>query len=375
MSWILGGIYCGLLWLVFARLRLFKLTLPTAMVAASVGPGLIIALLFCAQYYHPFTSNARVFQKVVPITAQLRQAGRVTEIIVKPNVPVKLGDVLFRVDPQPYVNTVRRLTSVVAEATQGKKVAEASIELANASLARANADLVFATADRDRNAQLIANNTVSKQAFELSVTRYVEAEAQLNQATASLTQSHLSVELAVAKIDQAQLQLADAKYDLEQTIIYAPDNGYVTNLQLQKGMMVGGAVGGAVMSFVVDKNPESHGIVVAAFGQKNFLRIKTGHYAEIALHNYPGEIYTGRVIDTIDINGSGQLTASGQIPDDLGGPQESIFAVRIKLDNSDKLRLPGGTQAQVAVYTENIQIAGIPIMFLIRAQSWLRYIM
>jgi hypothetical protein len=59
----------------------------------------------------------------------------------------------------------------------------------------------------------------------------------------------------------------------------------------------------------------------------------------------------------------------------LGSSKEATFAVRIKLDNSAKLRIPAGTQAQVAIYTERVQIAGIPIMFLIRAQSWLRYVM
>ena len=106
MSWILALIYCGLLWLIFAKLKLLKFSLPLAILAASVGPSLIVALLFCAQYYHPFTSTARVFQQVVPVIPQLRQPGRVTEIAVKPNVPVKTGDVLFRVDEVPYQNNV-----------------------------------------------------------------------------------------------------------------------------------------------------------------------------------------------------------------------------------------------------------------------------
>lgn len=48
MSWILGLVYCGLLWLVFAKLKLLRLSLPLAILAASLGPALIIALLFCA---------------------------------------------------------------------------------------------------------------------------------------------------------------------------------------------------------------------------------------------------------------------------------------------------------------------------------------
>ena len=49
------------------------------------------------------------------------------------------------------------------------------------------------------------------------------------------------------------------------------------------------------------------------------------------------------------------------------------FALRRQLDERD-LRLPGGSRGQVAIYTEDLQIAGIPVMFLIRAKSWLNYL-
>lgn len=95
----------------------------------------------------------------------------------------------------------------------------------------------------------------------------------------------------------------------------------------------------------------------------------------MALYGYPGQIFTGRVLNTIDVSGAGQLSASGILPSDLGGMQPAMFVAKIKLNDSDQLRLPGGSQAEVAVYTEDVQIAGIPVMFLIRAQSWMRYVM
>jgi multidrug resistance efflux pump len=375
MSWILALVYCGLLWLIFAKLRLLKFSLPLAVLAASVGPSLIIALLFSAQYYHPFTSTARVYQYVVPVIPQLRQPGRVTEIAVKPNVTIKSGDVLFRVDEVPYQNTVDRLSAAFDEARQSQQVAVASVDLAEATLARADSNLKFATRDRDRNEKLMESNAVSKAEYDLSMNRFAEADAAVLQAKASLTQARLSIDLANAKIEQVTTQLADAKYDLQQTTVVAPGDGFVTNLQLQEGMLVGGAGGAAVMSFVLDDNEDTHGIVVAAFNQKNYLRIKEGQYAEVALYGYPGEIFTGRVVNTIDISGEGQLSASGMLPTDLGSARPARFAVKIKLDQADALRLPGGSQAQVAVYTEDIQIAGIPVMFLIRAQSWIRYLL
>ncbi len=375
MSWILALIYCGFLWLIFAKLKLLKFSLPLAILAASVGPSLIIALLFCAQYLHPFTSTARVYQQVIPIIPQLRQSGRVTEISVKPNVPVKTGDVLFRVDEVPYQNNVARLSAVLEEAKQSEKVAVASVELADASLARAESNLKFVTRDRDRNERLMESNSVSQSEYDVSMARFAEADAAVTQATASLTQARLSIDLAKAKIEQVATQLADATYDLQQTTVVAPGDGYVTNLQLRNGMLVGGAGATDVMSFILEQNAETRGIVVAAFNQKNYLRIKEGQYAEVALFGYPGEIFTGRVLNTIDITGAGQLSASGTLPSDLGDAIPAKFAVKIKLDRGDEMRLPAGSQALVAIYTEEVQIAGIPVMFLIRAQSWIRYLL
>jgi multidrug resistance efflux pump len=373
MSWILGGIYCGLIWLIFAKLRLIKLTLPIAIIVGSVGPALIVALLFCAQYYHPFTSNARVFKQTVPIVPQLGQPGRVTNIVAQANQAIQRGDVLFEVDRVPYENAVKRLTTAVEEARQNQQVAKSSVVLAEATLKRANANLEFATADRDRKAELIKTNAISDEDNDLAIARYAEASAALTQAEAALVQARLGVELASKKIDQVQTQLDDAKYDLSQTTVLAPGDGYVTNMQLSEGMLVGGA-SGAVMTFVLDSTQQNQGVLVAAFNQKNYLRIKEGQYCEVALFGYPGEIFTGQVLNTIDVTGAGQLQASGVLPSDLGPRAPAQFAVRIKLDD-ESVRLPGGAQAQVAVYTENMQVAGIPVMFLIRAQSWIRYLM
>jgi len=234
MSWILGGIYCGVLWLVFAKFKLLKLSLPVAIVAASVGPGLIVALLFCAQYFHPFTSNARVFQGTVPIVPQLRQAGRVLEVIATPNTPIKQGEILFTVDPVPYDNAVARLEASLKEAEQSQAVAEASIDLAKATLDRATANFKFATRDRDRLEKLFAAKSASQQDLDTSNNRYAEASATTAQADASLVQAELSVDLAKTRIAQTETQLADAKYDQQQTVVTAPGDGFVTNLQLQK---------------------------------------------------------------------------------------------------------------------------------------------
>lgn len=373
MSWILGGVYCGLIWLIFARLKLLRLSLPIAIILASAGPSLIVALLLCAQYLHPYTPSVIALEKIDPISVQLTQPGRVVEVLAEPNTPIRQGEVLFRVDPQPYQIAIRQSEAALAQAEQNVILATSSVALAEANLRRTESDLKYAETDRDRQEKLRESNATSQQALELSQTRYEQASSAFIQAEERLKQARLNVEVSASRVAQAQNELEAAKYDLAQTTVEAPADGFITNVQVRPGLLVS-ANTGPVMTFVHDVASDPDGIVVATFQEKNYLRIKSGQYAEVALNGYPGRILTGRVVNTIDVSGAGQLEAGGRLPSSLGSGAPTRFAVRIKLDATD-LRLPGGAQGQAAVYTEDIQIAGIPVMFLIRAKSWLRYLL
>ena len=77
----------------------------------------------------------RVVKYVVPVVSQVR--GRVIEVPVENNRPVKKGDVLFRIDPTPYQNEVHSLEAKLAsdEAKVGadrQRLAEAQAKLTDA---------------------------------------------------------------------------------------------------------------------------------------------------------------------------------------------------------------------------------------------------
>ncbi len=372
MSWILAGIYCGFVWLVFAKLKLLRLTLPIAIVLASAGPLLIVALLFCAQYFHPYTPMAIVVEKIDPISVQLTQPGRVTEVLVEPNVEIRKGDVLFRVDEEPYRNAVEVNEASLAQAIQNVELAKSSVDLAEATTGRTKGDLEYAESELARTRTLRESNAVSQKDLEQAETVYKQAIAADAQANERLQQATVNVQVAISQVQQAETTLKNSRYNLEQTTIVAPADGYVTNLQVRPGLLVS-AGSGPVMTFIRKDSSSPRGIVVATFAEKSYLRIKPGQYTELAMDGYPGEILTGRVLSAIDVSGTGQLDASGRLPTSLVGQTPTLFAVNIQLDDP-KLRLPGGAQGQAAVYTEDIQIAGIPVMFLIRAKSWLNYL-
>jgi multidrug resistance efflux pump len=92
------GIYMLLIWLIFAKLRLIRLSLPIAIVLAAVGPGFAFFILLSMNNYHPSSSDARVFQRIVQIVPHLTTPGRVAEIVAQPNAPIRKGGVIFKID-------------------------------------------------------------------------------------------------------------------------------------------------------------------------------------------------------------------------------------------------------------------------------------
>jgi multidrug resistance efflux pump len=167
-------------------------------------------------------------------------------------------------------------------------------------------------------------------------------------------------------VAQTRQQLEQAEYNLDEATVRAPCDGYVSNLQLLPGAIVSASA--SVMPFVCDRDETNRGVVVASFMQGPYLSIKPGAYAEAVFPMYPGRVFPGKVLTTIDLASEGQLTATGLFPG-IETPHNARFAVRIKLDDGDDLRLPAGTQGSAAVYSGQVQIAGVIRMAVMRANS------
>jgi multidrug resistance efflux pump len=96
-------------------------------------------------YNHPFTTNARIYVPVTPILPTVK--GRVVEVPVRSNTPLKEGDVLFRIDPKPYEYVVDEKKAALAEAEQNVSQLKASLDQATAAAERVNAQLSLRAAE------------------------------------------------------------------------------------------------------------------------------------------------------------------------------------------------------------------------------------
>jgi len=123
---------CIVIFKVF-RIPVNQWSLSTAVLGGIAG---IAHLLIAMAYNHPFSANA-IYFSVTPVYAGVR--GRVIDVPVQANFPLKAGDVLFRIDPSPYQYVVDQKKALLAEAERNVGQLKASFEAAAAATNRADA--------------------------------------------------------------------------------------------------------------------------------------------------------------------------------------------------------------------------------------------
>jgi multidrug resistance efflux pump len=369
------SVYMLIVWLIFAKLKLIRLSLPIAIVLAAVGPAFAFFVLLSMNNYHPSSTDARVFQRVVQIVPHITTPGRVGEILTQPNTPIKKGDVIFKIDPQSFQFEVDRLEAALAAAQQSVPQLKSSLDQASAGVEKATAQLNLAKVELERQQELFTKQVVAQAALDRAQRNAETAEQAVAEVRAAEDRARLAYQSNIGSdntaVAQVRQQLAAAKYNLDESVVRAPCDGYAVNLQLVPGAVVSAAA--SVLPFVCDRDEANLGMVVASFMQGPYLRIKPGEYAEVIFPMYPGRVFPGKVVTTIDIASEGQLTATGLFPG-IGSPSNARFAVRIRLDDAERLRLPAGAQGDAAIYSGHVQIAGVIRMALMRITSWTNYL-
>jgi multidrug resistance efflux pump len=374
MELLLILIYVSFCYVVF---KLFKIpvnqwSLATATLGGIVGIALLMLIM---NYNHPFTTNARIYFSVTPILPGVK--GRVVEVPVQANMPLKQGDELFRIDPKPYEYVVEQKKALLAEAEQNVKQLKASLAQATAAAERAKAQFDLAQQNYDRQFELFQKNIIAQATLD-TYTRNLEtarqslagARAEEERARLAYSSEINGVNTTVARLTA---ELADAQFDLDQTVTRAPGGGFVTQMALRPGMYVVPAPLRPVMVFVnTDKDDQA---LSAAFQQNSLQRVKAGDDAEVAFDAVPGRVFKARVRIVLDAIAAGQMQATGTLVD-FGAPTGGGRAVAV-IDVEDDMsgyQIPLGAAGQVAIYTEHWHHVSLIRKILLRMRSWENYV-
>lgn len=225
----------------------------------------ILAVWFVWNYYmqSPWTRDGKIRAEQVDVTPQV--SGSILSLNVKDNQFVKAGETLFTIDPTPW------------------KIA---LMNADAKLAKAQSELSRASNEAARRRGLSANAISAE-----------DREA-----------SSMALKVALANADAAKAEHAHAHWQLSQTDVKAPVDGWVTNLTTRVGNYA--AMGHPVFALI-----DSHSFYVVGYFEETKLRhIREGDRADIVLYSdnkkLQGHVSSiGRAIHDQSLTADGSLVA------------------------------------------------------------------
>jgi multidrug resistance efflux pump len=388
MEVILLLIYSFFVWLIFFKFKWLPWNFVSQVVVISLPIFAMTALILVLNVVAPSSSDVRAINYVVQVVP--RVTGRVIEVPIEPNRPLRKGDVLFRIDPVPYQQQLAALEAKLPELS-------AKLDSADAYQRELGEQLRGARATREALAvRLQLAQRRERQTGELATagagTRFDHEQAQTEAASlrsdlvnttaqmaqvqqklsAQTTDGELSeVAQARAGMVQLQAQIVEARWQLEQTVVRAPADGSVINLQLREGSYAASLPLTPVMSFV-----EREQWIIAMFAQNELGNVAPGNEAEIALKVYPNRIIKCRVDSVVWASGTGQLPISGMVPQTGLTPlPPGRIAVRLRPDGRDRdVFIAMGAQGQGAIYTEHGALIHIVRRVILRVGSKLDWL-
>jgi multidrug resistance efflux pump len=275
-----------------------------------VGLALWAAVSLYVRYVeHPWTRDGQVRANIVGIAP--RVSGPIIHVAVHDNQQLRKGDLLFEIDPSDF---------------------QAQVDFAAGQLQNDEATLKQQQQNLERQTDLYRNNVTARQDFQNAQDSFSAAQAQVISAKASL-------ELA--------------KLNLSYTKVFAPVDGYVTNMDTSDGTYV---TAGKQLMALVDTNSFW---IAGYFKETQLPHIRVDQKAIITIMGYENQPFQGVVrsvgwgIYVQDGSGSSAtalLPSVNQTIDWVRLPQR--FPVRIQVFGNSPMPLRIGQTVSVAMTSQ-----------------------
>lgn len=366
--------YVAFAWSIFKifKIPVNKWTVPTAALGGVVLIGTLILLM---NYNHPYTFLAQKAVISIPITPQV--TGIVSEVTDKQNVLIEKGEILFKIDATRYQARVDRLQADLITAVHNMQVLKGQLDeaIANTLGVTAERDRLYKDYQRYTRGSRAKVNPFSESDIDHARQNYLAQDALVKGSVAEQAQIRSQID-SVLNGEQSQIvslkaQLAEAKYNLDQTVIRAPSNGYVTQVLIRPGTYAAALPLRPVMVFI----PEQKRQIIAQFRQNSLLRLQSGDEAEVVFNALPGQVFRGKLVRILPVVPGGTYQAQGTLQSLSVTPgSDGVLAVIELESNADVEALPDGIFAQVAVYSDHFTHVSVMRKVLLRMTSWMHYL-
>ena len=373
MEALLLAIYSFFVWLIFFKFKWLPWNATSQVIVITLPIIGLTALILTLNVVAPSSADVRVLKYVININPQVR--GRVIEVPVEPNRLVKKGEVLFKIDPTPYRLQVQTLEASLENAQGNTQKSREDLDSAVAKTRSVAVNLGLAKTRVGQNLELVKAGAGDRFALESAQTdvKRLEADLAASQANEASIRAGLNAKVGddQAEVAQVRAQLAQAQWELDQTTLYAPADGYAINVTLRPGTMTAAFPSTPVMNFV-----EAEYQVIALFSQNELRLIEPGDEAEFTLLTYPGRIIKAKVDSIVWAQGQGQVPMSTVLAQTGNAPiPPGRFPVKLTVEPKFRdLFLAAGAVGNGAVYTQSGAMIHIIRKVIVRVGAKLDYL-
>lgn len=317
------------------------------------------ALLFFAYNYYeksPSTRHGIVKADIIKIAPEIN--GKVSKVYIKDNESVKKGDLLFEIDPKPFVISKKAAVIKLEKAYQDVDSLEKQIVAAHASVKAAKTVYLDALKNKKRNKNLYKAKSISEKKLDDSIRFTEEAKSRLEGQKALLQEKQIRLGKIREKnisVEAAKVNLEKAELYLSYTKIYSPADGFAVNVSINPGDY---AVAGHPALAVVDSSTIH---VMAALKETQLKSVRPGAKAEIRLMTESGKHIEGvvesigRAINPMEYRSSDSIVPTIPAAFDWVRLAQRV-PVKIRFKNRDENFPPiPGTTASVKILTSTLE--------------------
>jgi membrane fusion protein (multidrug efflux system) len=330
------------------RRRWGRLTLMLALPAVLLVGGL---LYWQSLQGKVGTDNAYLKQDKVGVSAEI--VGKVVEVNVREGQMVKAGDLLFRIDPEPYELQINESDAAIATAQANVTALSNASELTGADIAAAREDIGFAQSTLARQEALWQRGFTTKADYEAAQHAVAQAREQLRLAEANQREAQAKLAQGPAvpgqnpQVAAARARKAEAELALRRTEIRAPISGRVAQSdRLQLGQQAVTSL--PMLTIVADQSS----YVEANFKETDLDDMRVGQPAEVRFDAYPGLALKGRVISIGAGTGSEFSVLPAQNATGNWVKVTQRVPVRIAIEGKSPRPLIAGLSSDVTIFTD-----------------------
>lgn len=294
------------------------------------------------------SANGRVQpEKEVKISSDV--SGEIRELYVKEGDSVVTGQLLARIDPELYQSALDRSDASLNNI-------RANLANAKARLAQAEARFNEIKSAFDRNEKMYAQKLISDGEFETAKSAFLNAKSEVEAGKQSVLAAEYNVKSFEASVKES-------KKNLDRTLIYAPVNGIVSKLSVEKGERVVGTsqMAGTEMMRIANLNDMEVSVDV---NENDIVKVGLADTTLIEVDAYPGRKFKGIVTEIANSASTTLATTSDQVTN---------FVVKIRILRSSyedltkkfgerKSVFRPGMSASVEIMTERANnVLAVPI--------------